>query len=354
MRKPGEPLVDWLMRRNMQQSEEFTNPDAVLERTQYRAQHPTAIAALKCMDGRLLLPYFTKTPPGIIQPFRNIGGIFDLGWPFFSALMKEWVEKSVRQGNNCLVLITYHYSKGDTHRGCAGHGYNTDKAREKAFELKEQFVRVFGSAVAISMVVGIETDEDALVFHSDHGDSYAIADHVSDSESAVRKALTALYPSMPERAFNDLIPLVTGNQAHVAEVRASERAPLDAEHREQILAIGRGFDWLHMPNKALIVGPFSYDLAQPIATAATILLSNITENRVPREDGVVLITSAPYRGNDMIEKRIAIEKTKSLMTLAMGTVTSRVPELKELIVPIAGIVDAETRVFVPIEWSPVG
>ena len=26
--------------------------------------------------------------------------------------------------------------------------------------------------------------------------------------------------------------------------------------QEQVLAVGRGFDWLHLPNKALIVGPY--------------------------------------------------------------------------------------------------
>ena len=345
MRREGEPLVDWLLRRNADQASEFTNPDAVLQRAQYRARHPTAIAALKCMDGRLLLPYFTKTPPGIIQPFRNIGGMFDLGWPFFSALMKEWVEKSVRHGNDCLVLITYHYSKGDTHRGCAGHGFDTEAAKNMAYRLQNQFAGVFGTTVVIPIVVGIETDEDALTFHSDTDVVFSVADHVFDSEDMVRKEIADLYPDISPRAYEDLIPLITGNQAHVAEVRAAKRAPLDAEHREQILAIGRGFDWLHMPNKALIVGPFSYDLGQPVATAGSILLSNVTEGRVPKEDGVVVITSAPYRGSDMIERHIAVEKAKSLMTFAMETLTARVPALMPLITPLAGIVDAETRVF---------
>lgn len=351
MRRENEPLVDWLLRRNAEQAAQFTTPDAVLSREQYRAKHPTAIAALKCMDGRLLLPYFTKTPPGIIQPFRNIGGMFDLGWPFFSALMKEWVESSVRKGNDCLVLITYHYSKDEKSRGCAGHGYDTAKAKATAEQLKMQFAGVFGTTIVIPIVVGIETDEDALTFHSDNGRHFAVAEHVDDSEDSVRRALAELYPTMSVRAFEDLIPLITGNQAHVTEVRVSARAPLDAEHREQILAVGRGFDWLHMPNKALIVGPFSYDLAQPIATAGKILMSNIKEERVPAEDGLVLITSAPYRGSDTIEKQIAIEKAKSLMHFAQETLSSRLPELTPLIVPIAGIVDVETRVFTQVSHT---
>ena len=348
MRREGEALVDWLLRRNAEQAAQFTAPDAVLNRELYRAQHPTAIAALKCMDGRLLLPHFTKTPPGIIQPFRNIGGIFDLGWPFFSILMKEWVEKAVRSGNQGLVLITYHFSKGDSHRGCAGHHYDTESARACAYQLQEQFTFVFGNTVVVPIVVGIETDEDALTFHGS-GDAFSVADHVDATEKQVRTVIQALYPEMSARALADLLPLIIGNQAHVREVRSENRAPLDAEHREQILAIGRGFDWLHMPNKALIVGPFSYDLTEPIARAGGILLSNITEGRVPREDGVVLITSAPYQGSDQIEKRMAIEKTKSLIALATQTLSSQVPDLTSLIVPVAGIVALQTRVFTRIE-----
>jgi hypothetical protein len=32
--------------------------------------------------------------------------------------------------------------------------------------------------------------------------------------------------------------------------------------QEQVLAVGRGFDWLHIPNKALIVGPYRSAMLQ--------------------------------------------------------------------------------------------
>jgi hypothetical protein len=43
------------------------------------------------MDGRLNLPVMTQTAVGIIQPFRNLGGKFDLGWPFFQATLETWI-----------------------------------------------------------------------------------------------------------------------------------------------------------------------------------------------------------------------------------------------------------------------
>ena len=75
--------------------------------------------------------------------------------------------------------------------------------------------------------------------------------------------LAELFPDMPQQVRRDLLPLLTGNLAHIAEVRRMQRA-VDIEHREWMICLGRGFDFLHMPNLALIVGPYSPELADPI------------------------------------------------------------------------------------------
>ena len=72
-----------------------------------------------------------------------------------------------------------------------------------------------------------------------------------------------MFPDMPSQVRHDLEPLVFGNMDHIVEVRKTERA-LDIEHREWMICVGRGFDFLHMPNLALIIGPYSPDLADPI------------------------------------------------------------------------------------------
>lgn len=122
-------IAQFLLKHNKSQSEIYSSPDETLARRQYRALHPTEIAALKCMDGRLNLPLMTKTPWGIIQPFRNVGGIFDFGWPFFGQLIQNWIGYSVEKARDCLILVTYHWSKGDPHRGCKGFGYDVARAR---------------------------------------------------------------------------------------------------------------------------------------------------------------------------------------------------------------------------------
>ena len=104
--------------------------------------------------------------------------------------------------------------------------------------------------------------------------------------------IASLLPDMPERMRADLIPLILGNLAHIAEVWKTPRA-LDIEHREWMICIGRGFDFLHMPNLALIIGPYSPDLADPVRKAAGIIASNMQAGRIP-DDGFLLLASAPY------------------------------------------------------------
>ena len=125
-------LTDFILRRNKEQPELFCDPKIRSARQQYRRDHPTEIFVQKCMDGRLNLSTYTEMPPGILQPFRNIGGRFDLGWPFYQEVIKESVLFAQARGRRCRVLATYHFSKGDPERGCAGWGYDTNAAKKAA------------------------------------------------------------------------------------------------------------------------------------------------------------------------------------------------------------------------------
>jgi hypothetical protein len=65
-RKPIAHRIDWLMQHARQYSESFSSSDATIARQLYLAEHPSAIAALKCMDGRINLSVDTHTPSSII------------------------------------------------------------------------------------------------------------------------------------------------------------------------------------------------------------------------------------------------------------------------------------------------
>ena len=88
--------IDWLVDYSRRHSQEFQSPESWLARRRYLAQHPTAITAFMCMDGRINIPVATNTPRGIIFPFRNLGGRFNLGWPHLGEVMTEHVQSMVK------------------------------------------------------------------------------------------------------------------------------------------------------------------------------------------------------------------------------------------------------------------
>lgn len=346
-------LIDFLINHNKKQSLEFSAPDAALQRRRYRAEHPTEIAAWKCMDGRLHLPIITQIPLGIIQPFRNIGGQFDLGWPFFGLLIKEWVDYAIEKRRDSIILVTYHFSKSDTHLGCKGFAYDTQAAKSFTANLVTQVERVFGEkhTVVYPIHVGIETDEDALILHGKDGAVLNLAEEKEADEAELRQKLRILFPDMRTQMLEDLLPLVLGNIRHIKEVRSEKRPLQDIDHREQVLGIGRGFDWLHLHNKALLIGPFSYNLQDPIAKAAGILLDNMKKGQIPEDEGVVLIASSVYRDEVGIERQLAHEKSISLATLAVKTIKEQVPELLPHLSVLVGTVDLTTRSFSRIPFE---
>lgn len=340
-------LVDELIALNRERSNEFHSIDARGARKMYRAKHPTEIVALKCMDGRLNLSVMTQMPIGIIHPFRNIGGEFKLGWPYFGALMRETIDYAMAQGRRTLVLVTYHYSKSHEHLGCRGHNYNTEKGREAARKLCGKFPEIFGSLhqIVYPVLVGIETDADALTFHGSNGHTLDLSLEGTTSEETLRSKLIALYPDMHRDVLNDLFPLVCGNARHSRTIKESGRKIEDADHKEEVLAVGRGFGWLHIPNKALIVGPYSDNIADPIAKAAGILRDNIKEGRVSGDE-LVLMSSAVYRNRGSVfDLSLAREKAYVLADEALRTIGEKVPEIMSKLKILVGTTNLDTMYY---------
>ena len=150
-----------------------------------------------------------------------------------------------------------------------------------------------------------------------------------------------------------MFPLLVGNIQRIKEIREQKRPIIDISHRESILAVGRGFDWLHLYNKALIVGPYSYNLKDPIGKAAGILLDNLKEGRIEKDDGVVLLTSAVYSEASSIEQYLAKEKALSLAKFSLDTIKEQVPELMPYVSVMTGTVDTNTKYFnrIPFDFE---
>lgn len=322
--QPIETRIDWLFAHARKHSELFASPEAWLARKRYLAEHPTAISVLKCMDGRINIPVATETPVGIIQPFRNLGGRFHLGWPHLGEVMSDYVHSVVGSGRRVLMMATYHFSRGDPQRGCAGFGFDTEAAREHTFAIRRQIEQVFGHAHATvyPLVCGFETDEDALILHGQNGETLDVSGITDPAILPAR--LAGLFPDMPEQMRADLVPLIQGNVRHVRAVRTVDRE-LDIVHREWVICIGRGFEWLHMPNQALIIGPYSPDLADPIRKAAGIIQSNMDKGRIP-SDGFLLLASVPY-AEIGVDRARAEMKSRFLSEFAAGVIETEFPEL---------------------------
>lgn len=344
--KPIEHRIAWLGELAERHGEAYRSPEAMLARTRYKSRHPTAIAVLKCMDGRINIPVATGTPVGILMPFRNLGGRFDLGWPHLGEVLTQYVMDRVHEGRQVLFLVTYHFSRGDHHRGCAGFGYDQQAAFEHTQAIHRQISTIFGAGhgTVYPLICGFETDEDALILHGADGRTLDVSTLGQDASTDLPTRLLALLPDMPAHMRDDLLPLLEGNVRHVAQVRVQadrgERL-LDIEHREWMICLGRGFDFLHTPNLALIIGPYSPELSEPISRAAGIIEANMAAGRIP-SDGFLLLSSVPYETIGVDRARAEL-KASFLSGFAQQVIAETHPVLAAKMISRTAVLDWHAR-----------
>lgn len=340
--KSIDERIDWLSDLARRHSAEFSSAEVYLARKRYLAQHPTAIAVLKCMDGRINIPIATNTPMGIITPFRNIGGMFDLGWPYLGEVLTEYVRDTVQTGRRVLVMLTYHFSRKHKHLGCAGFKFDTAAAMEHTRFLRGQVEHVFGAGhgTVYPLICGFETDEETLLLHGTNGEVLDASTLRPEDVATLPLLLARLFPDMPAQVRDDLLPLVTGNMTHIADIRSAAR-PLEIEHREWMICVGRGFDFLHTPNLALIIGPYSPELADPVRTAAGIIETNMGKGRIP-DDGFLLLSSAPYSDIGMDRARAEL-KANFFAQFAGDVIRKEFPQLARKMVTRVAVLDWRSR-----------
>jgi hypothetical protein len=298
------------------------------------------------MDGRINIPVATNTPTGILMPFRNLGGMFDLGWPHLGEVLAHHVGRMTGAGCRVLFLITYHWSKGDPQRGCAGFQFDTAAAIAHTREIRRQVEHIFGlgHGTVYPLVCGFETDEDALMIHCADGAVLDLARFSVSEAATLEPRLAVLLPDMPAQMRADLLPLLRGNLEHIAQVREQVRRQermLDIEHREWMICLGRGFDFLHTPNLALIIGPYSPDLADPLRKAAAIIAANTAAGRIP-DDGFLLLASVPYDEIGVDRARAEL-KSLFLSRFAAGVLREEFGALAEKMTKHTAVLDWRSR-----------
>jgi hypothetical protein len=344
--KPITERIEWLFELAHRHGNAFRSSEAWLARERYLSEHPTAIAVLKCMDGRINIPVATNTPTGILMPFRNLGGMFDLGWPYLGEVLSHHVLRMTSTGRCVLVLITYHWSKGDPRRGCAGFNYDTAAAVAHTYDIRRQVEHIFGSGhgTVYPLVCGFETDDEALVIHGTDNAVLDLATLSATDAATLEPRLADLLPDMSTQMLADLLPLLRGNLDHIAQVRDQARQherTLDVEHREWMICLGRGFDFLHTPNIALIIGPYSPDLADPLRKAAGIIENNMKAGRIP-DDGFLLLASAPYDEIGVDRARAEL-KSRFLSCFAAGVLQDEFSTLAQKMSAHTAVLDWRSR-----------
>lgn len=337
---------------NRRYSEEFDSANARSNRLLYRSKERYHKIVTQCMDGRINIASATNTPLGVFKSFRNLGGHFDLKWEKFDeAVYGSYRYHLEEERKGSMVLITYHYSKGDTHRGCAGFHYDTEEAMRGMMALKEQFGSVYGdnTEAIIPILVGFETDEEALIFHGDKGKPLNMAEIAFECELELKNYLyssfRAIFPKRPRGAIEDLCFMAQQNIEHIKEVRAEGRQIDDMQHKEWIIGLGRGLDWFYQPNTALIVGMYSDYPEEPIKKAAGIIHMNMCQGRIDKEKGFILLASASYgKENDVTFTR-ARQRAIGYRELGTRLIQEHYPDICTHMEILTVVTNLDNRLF---------
>jgi hypothetical protein len=347
-----EDRIKHLFEQNLESSRVFCSPDAWSARMEYRLLHKTEIYESECIDGRIDIPLITQTPPGIMRQFRNVGGIFRMGWPYLSSEINQGYEYARKHNRHLLFLVTYHYSGSSPSFGCAGCDHNTELALKTALNFRNELEEVFGynHDVVCPVLIGIDTDTDAMTIHGDNPDNKIVmSDHNFNgkkNKTILGLLIRGMLKKMPGRVFNDLIHLLANNIRHIREVEKSIRPMAEIKHGEWWIGVGRGFDWHHEHNQAVLVGPYDPNLANPINTAVKVIRSNIENDRIPK-DGFLVLASAVYKGEgiDAIGKERAIKKARYFAELASEIINDQPGELASLMRIITVVNNYDTRLM---------
>jgi hypothetical protein len=320
--------------------------DQLLLLEAYKKKHPTRVVVFKCSDGRMLFAHFTGTPLGYLHNFRNLGGQFNFGWKGLQSAFNYHVKEASNDNSGCLAIVTYHYSEGDAKRGCKAN--NFDKvisirgAERFARQIRTAYKDIGYPASVDVVVVGVETDEDALILHGENGDHQPV--NLGDlsptvSEKELLQKIRVLFPSMSTTMCVDFLPLIHNNIKHIAKVRKTKRPITELDHNEFVVGIGGSlaFDWFHIPNIAILVGQHNPNVERPIKSALEVIKPNA------KKEGFILLSGASYGKHN--PEAFALAEAKYYSRLGQELVKQYHPELLEFMYPMKILLNTETQKF---------
>ncbi len=289
-----------------------------------------------CMGGRADFVTYVNAPFGMVRQWRNGGGIFDLAqWDSLQASVKEFWSEAMMQGQQVLFIVASHGSDFPI-LGCKGHKHNSAAAAKCARDLKDALEGFFAGNPDVYVVrIHLETDEEAVTFYGDRNDPLRLrAMPPGISKNEMGRSLGELYQDtrgrmMPVEMFEEVLALAMNNLAHIAEVRLVRRPTPALDHREWILALGGGFDWLHgQSNTAMVVWPHDPDFHCWVVEAVRIISQSVDRPWFSQERGVVIAVSAPYNPDPYgVFQRLAEAKARKLEAAVRSTALYAAPQI---------------------------
>lgn len=245
-----------------------------------------AVDITPCADGRLsaLLDDILRVPLAIVvSRTSHAGAMFDV-----ASTVQRWESVELRRYRESLPnpadeptryikIGVYHYSSGDpSHEGCAAHGHDRERAAAAVLARLEEFADAVvathccGAAVA-TLLVGVDTDNDAIRVHVPDRDGRVFVDRFVDNtmlyertrsleRAAAKDAIRAEVARCAGVDANDPATegmrwfcgyLLKNNIGQMAAVRASAGAGYaERGHRERLMVVGDPIDDVQMRNLA--------------------------------------------------------------------------------------------------------
>jgi len=343
--------IERLKQINAEHSRMFCDSEAQGVRRKFRGRHPVGLFVFGCMDGRNNISNATEIPVGIIKNYRELGGRWEW-WNYIDLIFYKDLMYWINQGKDCLVFVSYHFSKSSPSLGCAGFGYDVDAAIKSNIIFKKKIENVYGvnRLVVFPILLGLETDEEALIIHGNNPDrTLRVADLAEYDEDYIKSVLSQMFKAMQPEIMSLMLCLIAGNIRHIAKIRASHRPLVTLNHCEWVVAIGQGLDWFYQPNQAIIVGMYSNRPEESIVKAVDIIEKNIIEGRVPRDEGFVLLASSSFRSEAGSEKSRACERALENMRFAQKIIRKNHSHLFDVMQPLVTVTNLDNRKFTEVK-----
>ncbi len=245
-----------------------------------------AIDVSPCADGRLsgLLNYILRIPPSVVAYRKSYAGaLFNV-----TESLRHWEAVELQRWRNAqpnaagestsfLKIGVYHFSSvAPLHQGCAAHGSDTERAAATLLERLEQFAdavrNIHGPTAGVAtLMVGVDTDTDAIRVHVPDGYGRMVSDRFVDSlplyaqtaplaREAAKEAVRTAVAACAGVGANDPATegmrwlcgyLIKNNLAQVASVHRDFGGHYrDQGHTERLLVVGDAVDDVQLRNLA--------------------------------------------------------------------------------------------------------